>query len=60
MSKIYENCILKDNNFNQICSNDEINSARVTLTSGNESLYDSLEGINNEKQNSDYQKVARN
>ena len=60
MLQFQENCVLKENNFNQICSNEAINSAGLSLEEVNKCLYDSFEGTTYEKENSQYQKIAKN
>jgi hypothetical protein len=59
MSKFHENCILKEN-FNQICSNDAIISTGLSLDSINRCLYESFLISDYEKQNTQYQKTAKN
>ena len=60
MTNFHDNCILRENNFNQICSNDAINTAQVSLDSVNRCLYDSFEATSYEKENTQYQKISRN
>ena len=60
MTKFHENCILTQSNFNQICSNDAINSAGIDLYQVNECIYNSFVGTSYEKQNTEYQKIAKN
>lgn len=59
MNKFHENCILK-NNFNQICSNDAINSAGVANDLVNKCFYDSFIASEYEKQNTKFQKISKN
>ena len=60
MSKFHDNCILTQNNFNQICSNDAISSAGIDINEINDCLYESFGGTSYEKQQTEYQKIFKN
>ena len=60
MAKFHDNCILKENNFNQVCSNDAISSAGINVNEINDCLYESFEGTSYEKQQTEYQKIFKN
>ena len=60
MSKFHENCILKENNFNQFCSNEAISSSGININEINDCLYNSFEGTSYEKQQTEYQKIFKN
>ena len=60
MLQFREKCVLKENNFNQICSNEAVNYAGISLEELNKCLYDSFEGTTYEKENTQYQKIAKN
>ena len=59
MAKFHENCISKENNFNEICSNDAIKSAGLSLDLVNQCVHNSFESTSYEK-DSQYQKIAKN
>ena len=60
MSNFHDNCILRENNFDQMCSNDALNNAQISLDSVNRCVYDSFEATSYEKENTQYQKVSKN
>ena len=60
MLQFREKCVLKENNFNQICSNEAVNYAGLSLEEVNKCLYHSIEGTTYEKENTQYQKIAKN
>ena len=60
MSIFHDNCILRENNFDQMCSNEAINKAQISLDSVNRCVYDSFEATSYEKENTEYQKISRN
>jgi hypothetical protein len=60
MKTFYENCIKKEDNFNQICSNDAIHSTGANIDEINTCIYDSFIGTAQEKQQTQYQKIFKN
>ena len=60
MKTFYENCIKKEDNFNQICSNDAIHSTGANIDEINTCIYDSFIGTTQEKQQTQYQKIFKN
>ena len=59
MERFHEKCILKDQ-FNQICSNDAIYDVGINLDEINDCIYESFSATSYEKQQTDYQKIAKN
>ena len=59
MEKFYEKCILKEQ-FNQVCSNEIINDVGINLDEINDCLYESFSATSYEKQQAQYQKIAKN
>jgi hypothetical protein len=60
MKSFYTNCILVENNFNQVCSNDAVYSSGAVVDDINKCLYDSFIGTSYEKQQVQYQKIFKN
>ncbi len=60
MSNFYDNCVSKENNFNQVCSNEVISNVGIDLNEINECLYESFLATSYEKQQTQYQKVFKN
>ena len=60
MKSFYDNCILKEDNFNQVCSNDAIYSSGANIDEINKCIYDSFIGTASEKMQAQYQKIFKN
>ena len=60
MKLFYDNCILKEESFTQVCSSDAIYSSGANIDDINKCLYDSFIGTSYEKQQAQYQKIFKN
>ena len=60
MKLFYDNCILKEDSFTQVCSNDAIYNSGTNIDDINKCIYDSFIGTSYEKQQAQYQKIFKN